>query len=91
MHILSPGQSFCSGVFLWCNWFAGNLTNHIDNEFGISYNYTYNEQESADRNISTAKTCRAISSEFTIPAGICSGCTNTMPGVTFCRRSARKS
>lgn len=39
----SPEQSFCSGVFLWYNWLAGNLTNHIDNESGISYNYTYNE------------------------------------------------
>ncbi len=41
----SPEQSFCSGVFLWCNWFAGNLTQHIDNELGISYNFEYNGQK----------------------------------------------
>ena len=44
-----------------------------------------------DRSISTARTCRAISSGFTIPAGTCSGSTNTIRGATFFRKPARKS
>ena len=43
-----------------------------------------------DRSISTARTCRAISSASMIPAGTCSGSTNTTPGATCFRRSARK-
>ena len=40
-----PGRVSARGYFLWCNWLAGNLTQHIDNELGISYNFEYNGQK----------------------------------------------
>ena len=40
-----PSRVSARGYFLWCNWLAGNLTNHIDNESGISYNFEYNGQK----------------------------------------------
>lgn len=41
----APSRVSARGYFLWCNWLAGNLTQHIDNEAGISYNYEYNEHD----------------------------------------------